>query len=158
MASSSKRPSIDTGHDAKATSKKPRIITPSSGVPLEKSTPTVASKYKWQKGMIVRVYSREDGGWMDGEVTAVLEHRHLEGKDYPYCIRVEVEDEFGNKKIPKNFLDLSQTPLPSKEINSMTYFNDCKDDKYDIQLSCFPPIFNKGMTPSTKNFSKEYNN
>jgi len=63
-----------------------------------------------------------------------------------------------NKKIPKNFMDFSQTPPPSKEIDKITYFNDCLDDPLDIQLSCFPPIFNKGMTPSTKDFSKEYNN
>ena len=63
-----------------------------------------------------------------------------------------------NKKIPKNFMDFSQTPPPSREIDKITYFNDCLDDPLDIQLSCFPPIFNKGMTPSTKDFSKEYNN
>jgi len=63
-----------------------------------------------------------------------------------------------NRNIPTNYVDMSQTPPPSKEIDSMTYFNDCKDDPLDIQLSCFPPIFNKGMTPNTKNFSKEYNN
>jgi hypothetical protein len=63
-----------------------------------------------------------------------------------------------NKKIPNNFVDMSQTPKPSKEINKITYFNDCLDDPLDIQLSCFPPIFNKGITPSTKDFSKEYNN
>jgi len=63
-----------------------------------------------------------------------------------------------NKKIPNNFMDFSQTPPPLKEINKITYFNDCKDDPLDIQLSCFPPIFNKGMTPTTKDFSKEYNN
>ena len=56
-----------------------------------------------------------------------------------------------NKKIPKDFIDYSSTP-EAKEVNMKTYFNDCKDDPMDLQLSCFPSVFDKGITPTTKNF------
>lgn len=58
-----------------------------------------------------------------------------------------------NKKIPKDFMDYSSTP-PAKEVDMKTYFNDCKDDPLDLQLSCFPSVFDKGITPTTKNFLK----
>ena len=59
-----------------------------------------------------------------------------------------------NRKIPNNFVDMSQTPYPSKKIDNITYFNDCRDDPMDLQLSCFPSVFDKGITPNTKNFLK----
>ena len=56
-----------------------------------------------------------------------------------------------NKKIPKDFIDYSSTP-EAKEVNMKTYFNACKDAPMDLQLSCFPSVFDKGITPTTKNF------
>ena len=49
-----------------------------------------------------------------------------------------------NKPLPKNYIDESATP-PIKDGDYYTYFNDLVDDKYDIELSCFPEIFNKGI-------------
>ena len=57
-----------------------------------------------------------------------------------------------NKKIPDNYIDKSA--VSSDEVEMKTYFNDCKDDPLDIQLSCFPTVFNKGMTPTTKNYNE----
>ena len=49
-----------------------------------------------------------------------------------------------NKPLPKNYIDKSATP-PIKDGDYYTYFNDPIDDKYDIELSCFPEVFNKGI-------------
>ena len=56
-----------------------------------------------------------------------------------------------NKKIPNDYVDQSAV-YDDPNVEKITYFNDCKDDPYDIELSCFPPIFNKGITSTTKNF------
>ena len=56
-----------------------------------------------------------------------------------------------NKKIPKDFIDYSSTPIEDP-IDYKMYFNDCIDDPMDIQLSCFPTEFNKGITSQTQNF------
>ena len=56
-----------------------------------------------------------------------------------------------NKKIPKNYQDNSSV-YDFNDGKYVTYYNDCLDDPNDIQLSCFPTVFNKGISSSTKNF------
>ena len=56
-----------------------------------------------------------------------------------------------NKPIPKDYKDCSSTP-PAKPIETGVYFNDALDDPLDLQINCFPIEFDKGITPTTKNY------
>ena len=56
-----------------------------------------------------------------------------------------------NKTLPEDYLDCTTSPN-LKEMDTTIYFNDKKDDPLDLQLSCFPEEFNKGITPNTQNF------
>ena len=67
--------------------------------------------------------------------------------DY-YCSDKLVEI---NRKMPENFHD-NTSVYDFDNVKSKTYYNDCLDDPNDIQLSCFPTVFNKGISSSTKNF------
>jgi len=64
-----------------------------------------------------------------------------------YCSDKMIET---NKILPKNFIDKSQD-VQNKGNYYYMYFNDSQNDVFDTELSCFPEIFNAGMTPTTKN-------
>jgi len=49
-----------------------------------------------------------------------------------------------NKPFPENYIDKTATPCIEGE-KYYTYFNDTQNDKYDIEIQCFPEIFNKGI-------------
>lgn len=49
-----------------------------------------------------------------------------------------------NKTLPEDYIDCTSTPK-LKELDTGIYFNDKKDDPLDLQIACFPEIFNKGM-------------
>ncbi len=59
-----------------------------------------------------------------------------------------------NRKMPKNFKDDSSI-FENDNVKYKVYYNDCLDDPNDIQLSCFPTVFNKGISSSTRNFLSE---
>lgn len=59
-----------------------------------------------------------------------------------------------NKKIPKNYQDETSV-YNFNNVKYKTYYNDCLDDPEDLQVSCFPPEFNKGISSSSKNFLSE---
>jgi hypothetical protein len=49
-----------------------------------------------------------------------------------------------NKPFPENYIDKTATPCIEGG-KYYTYFNDTQNDKYDIEIQCFPEIFNKGI-------------
>lgn len=78
-----------------------------------------------------------EGSWTmtDGNVTS----------DY-YCSDKLIQV---NRPFPKNFIDKSAVtpPIPTKYF---TYFNDTEDDVFDKEISCFPSVFNAGITEDLK--------
>jgi hypothetical protein len=54
-----------------------------------------------------------------------------------------------NKDIPKNYIDKTATP-PIVGGEYYTYFNDISDDIFDTEISCFPSVFNAGITEDLK--------
>lgn len=54
-----------------------------------------------------------------------------------------------NKPIPDNFIDCSATP-PITNAKYYTFFNDTQDDVFDSEISCFPSVFNAGITEDLK--------
>jgi len=59
-----------------------------------------------------------------------------------------------NKPFPKNYIDKSATP-PIINGQYYTYFNDTQDDVFDTEISCFPSIFNAGITEDLKKKYKD---
>jgi hypothetical protein len=59
-----------------------------------------------------------------------------------------------NKPFPKNYIDKSATP-PIVNGQYYTYFNDTQDDVFDTEISCFPSIFNAGITEDLKKKYKD---
>jgi hypothetical protein len=56
-----------------------------------------------------------------------------------------------NKPIPKNYIDKSASYLNDNESSYYyTYFNDTVDDVFDTQITCFPSVFNAGITEDLK--------
>ena len=68
-----------------------------------------------------------------------------------YCSNKLVEV---NKPFPKNYIDKSATP-PIVNGQYYTYFNDTQNDIFDAEITCFPSIFNAGITEDLK---KKYKN
>jgi hypothetical protein len=68
-----------------------------------------------------------------------------------YCSNKLVEV---NKPFPKNYIDKSATP-PIINGKYYTYFNDTQDDVFDTEISCFPSIFNAGITEDLKKKYKD---
>ena len=54
-----------------------------------------------------------------------------------------------NKPIPKNYIDKSAI-YQTDGNKYYTYFNDTVDDIYDAEISCFPSVFNAGITEDLK--------
>jgi len=54
-----------------------------------------------------------------------------------------------NKPFPKDYKDCSATP-PITDSSYYTYFNDTQDDVFDAEISCFPSVFNAGITEDLK--------
>ena len=63
-----------------------------------------------------------------------------------YCSDKMIET---NKPIPENYKDESSTP-PITDGKYYTWFNDTYDDIFDTQISCFPSVFNAGITEDLK--------
>jgi hypothetical protein len=56
-----------------------------------------------------------------------------------------------NKPIPKNYIDKSASYLNDSESSYYySYFNDTQNDVFDTQITCFPSVFNAGMTEDLK--------
>jgi len=51
-----------------------------------------------------------------------------------------------NKPFPENYIDKTATPI-IKGDNYYMYFNDTKNDIFDIEIECFPEIFDTGYSP-----------
>ena len=54
-----------------------------------------------------------------------------------------------NKPFPKDYRDMSATP-PIQGGDYYTYFNDINDDVLDTEISCFPSVFDAGITEDLK--------
>ena len=80
-------------------------------------------------------YEYESWNLTDGNLT-----------DGYYCSNKLIEE---NKPFPKNYVDFSSTP-PVEGGEYYTYFNDKVDDVYDKEISCFPSVFNPGITEDLK--------
>ena len=75
-----------------------------------------------------------------------LTNGNLYGGSYCSDKMVEV-----NKDIPKNYIDKSASyVVDSDSAYYYTYFNDTVDDVFDTQITCFPSVFNAGITEDLK--------
>lgn len=54
-----------------------------------------------------------------------------------------------NKPFPEDYKDYSATP-PITDTKYFTFFNDTQDDIFDAEISCFPSVFNAGITEDLK--------